>query len=180
MDEKLIRSIFASLLDVSFSHTGGIISVVQDISQLTISNNDENPILNSCDYLKNFKTLAQIEDEIKQSKAGDNISGDVLKKEIRKRVLKRQVIQTLVGDNNFINLDRKLRCELISMDGACVLNTSGNICAFGAIIKNDSGSSGGGRGAAARKLSRYGFAIKISTDGYIELFLQGQLVYSIK
>ena len=80
----------------------------------------------------------------------------------------------------FMQLDRKLRCELISLDGALILNKDGKICACGAIIKNDSGSTGGARGAASQKLSRYGFAVKISTDGYIELYINGKKVYSIK
>lgn len=53
--------------------------------------------------------------------------------------------------------------------------------AFGAIIQNNSGSSGGGRGAAASRLSDFdGFATKISTDGYIELYRKGEVCYQIK
>lgn len=67
------------------------------------------------------------------------------------------------------------------MDGACIIDYSGNDCAIGAIIRNDSGSSGGGRSAAAKKLSKFdGFAVKISTDGYIELFINYYPVYAIK
>lgn len=51
---------------------------------------------------------------------------------------------------------------------------------FGAIIKNNSGSSGGGRGAAAKKLSQFGFAVKISTDGYIEMYVDGVEIYAVK
>ena len=69
---------------------------------------------------------------------------------------------------------------VIELDGACIIDMSGNVCACGAIIKNDSGSTGGGRGAASKKLSRYGFAIKISTDGYIELYIDGNQKYAIK
>ena len=36
------------------------------------------------------------------------------------------------------------------------------------------------RGGSEKKLSNYGFAIKISTDGYIELFVNGELTYAIK
>lgn len=66
------------------------------------------------------------------------------------------------------------------VDGACIIDIKGNVCACGAIIKNDSGSTGGGRGAASKKLSEYGFSIKISTDGYIELYINRNLKYSIK
>lgn len=66
------------------------------------------------------------------------------------------------------------------MDGAAILNFDGSIISFGAIIQNDSGSYGGGRGAAAKKLSKYGFAIKISTDGYVEVYINERIKYRIK
>lgn len=88
---------------------------------------------------------------------------------------------SLVAGREFSNIDRKLRAELISMDGACILNLDGHVCSAGAIIRNDSGSSGGGRSAAARKLSRNrGMAVKVSTDGYIELFINYSHIYAIK
>ena len=180
VSDKLIRSIFASVLDVSFAHTGGIISIVSDTNKLTECAGNDYPILNSCDYLLTKKTDDQIKSDIASSKKDSGLKDSVVEKEIKKRMLKRKVIKTLVNSKTFEFLDRKLRCELISMDGACILDASGNICSFGAIIKNDSGSSGGGRGAAAKKLSNYGFAIKISTDGYIELFVNGELTYAIK
>lgn len=91
------------------------------------------------------------------------------------------MLSLLVDERSFTDLDRKLRTEIISMDGACILNAVGKVCAVGAIIRNDSGSSGGGRSAAAKKLSVYdGFAVKISTDGYIELFVNYEPVLSVK
>ena len=69
---------------------------------------------------------------------------------------------------------------MIALDGACILDCKGGVYSFGAIIRNESGSSGGGRGAAAKKLSSYGMAIKISTDGYIEVYVNRELVYEIK
>ena len=50
------------------------------------------------------------------------------------------------------------------------LDSDGYIVAVGAIIKINAGSSGGGRLAAAKQLSEYGVAIKISADGTIEGF----------
>ena len=82
---------------------------------------------------------------------------------------------------NFIKIDKKLKAELIGLDGACIMDLSGEIIAFGAIIENDAGSSGGGRGAAAKKLSNFnGFSIKISTDGYIEVYVNYKKIYVIK
>lgn len=169
LQDSLLKEIFASMLDVSFSHTGGIISVVSDIDKIVT----EDQILSVSDYLLNGKKDEEIENELREN-------GETRENEIRKRILKRGVIKDFIGERDFMHLDRKLRCELISLDGACILNKQGKICSCGAIIKNDSGSSGGGRGAASKKLSAYGFSIKISTDGYIELYIDRELKYAIK
>lgn len=66
------------------------------------------------------------------------------------------------------------------MDGATIIDVKGNILAVGAIIQNESGSYGGGRGSAAKLLSNYGLAIKISTDGYIEVYENKKIKYRIK
>ena len=83
--------------------------------------------------------------------------------------IKRQVLNLLIAGKAFPDLDRKLRSELTAMDGACILSADGTAVAFGAIIRSDPESSGGARGAACRTLSHYGMAIKISTDGYVEM-----------
>ncbi len=171
IEEELIQSIYASTLDVSFSHTGGIISIVTDIEKLTENGNDNYPILNETDNLLSSSNIDDIYKKLKNS---------LKEKELRKRLLKKNVLSCLVKDNTFSKIDRKLRSELISLDGACIMDINGNVCSFGAIIKNNSGSSGGGRGAASKKLSDYGMAIKISTDGYVELYIQSSLKYTIK
>lgn len=172
--DGLLEEIFASMLDVSFAHSGGIIAVVNDRKSLINSRKKETPILSEIDDLLSESSLEEIAKKLGRQKKRYN------KKEVRKRMLKRNVIASLVKNKDFIHLDRKLRCELISLDGACILDTEGNVCSFGAIVKSDSGSTEGGRGAAARKLSHNGFAIKISTDGYIELYINGKVEYSIK
>ena len=176
--EKIFKEVYASTLDVSFSHTGGIISVVysKNAERIFKSNDNSDSIINICDNLKDRLLLGEIEKEMTNSKKGKGVS----KQEIFKRLLKRRVILALIEEKTFDQIDRKLRTELISMDGACILDENRNVCAFGAIIQNESGSSGGGRSAAARKLSQFGMAVKISTDGYIELFIDGEAVYAIK
>lgn len=172
--DDLVQQIYASVLDVSFAHTGGIIAVVADISKLTTKTNT---VLNMCDNLLDTHTPDEIESELK----GLGTNRELSSTEIQKRLLKRKTIRALINDKKFADLDRKLRTELISMDGACILNFDGDVCAVGAIICNDSGSSGGGRSAAAKKLSKYGgMAVKISTDGYIEVFANYLPVYAIK
>ena len=142
--KTLIEQIYASVLDVSFAHTGGIIAVVSDESELL---EKDNPVLSPCDYLLDRRSLSEIEGEMLTLAAYKHLSD----KEIKKRILKRIVLSQLVAGRKFSNLDRKLRTEIISMDGACILNAVGEVCAVGAIIRNDSGSSGGGRSAAAKK-----------------------------
>ena len=164
---EMLKSVYASVLDVSFSHTGGIIAIVQPgcIDELMKGK-----------ILSPFDNLYISEDEAKSlaSQLGQSLPSS--EKTIRYKLLKQ-----LIAGHNFRTLDRKLRCELIALDGACIIDArQGTIYSFGAIIQNDSGSATGGRSAAAKKLSRYGIAIKISTDGYIDVFVNEELVYSVK
>lgn len=184
ISDELLANIYASTLDVSFSHSGGIISVVKDVESITKSDSDGYPILHRCDFLLDKISFEGLTNYFKEKNDEYEKNGQshlkVKSYDIDKRILKRRVLQVLVADKTFEQMDRKLRSELIALDGACILNSKGEICSFGAIIKNDSGSSGGGRGAAAKKLSRFGMAIKISTDGYIELYIDGNIKYAIK
>lgn len=178
-DTQLIESVFASVLDISFSHAGGIIALVDTPwGYRKGANLSESGILNPCDDLQNRKTDEEIyRDLLKRINAGNM---KAKKEEANKRMLKRNVIKSLVAEKKFDKIDRKLRSELMALDGACILNCSGDVHSFGAIIQNDCGSSGGGRGAAASKLSAYGMAVKISTDGYIELYIDESVEYAIK
>jgi len=68
-------------------------------------------------------------------------------------------------ESSFQALSRRRRLELLSMDGATLLEQSGRIVAAGAIVKVPGGSPGGGRTAAAHAISEYGVGIKVSQDG---------------
>ena len=161
--ESLLENVFASVLDVSFSHAGGIIAVVggEWVGSVAVQESEEVPILASSDDLLNPEY--DREDHTEDFRA-----------------LKRCVIKELVKEKSFGEMDRKLRGELLGLDGACILTYDGRVQSFGAIIQNDKGSDGGGRSAAAKKLSQYGMSVKISTDGYIEVYTGKKLVYSIK
>lgn len=178
--EKLISSVYSSVLDVSFSHTGGIISIVGPAWNPKDGNNK--PV----DQVLNFADNLRLSEEIIEKREGSANNGNSCdisnerEHDIQKRTLKRKVIRNLVQDKKFTSLDRKLRSELIALDGACILDCDGNIYSFGAIIQNDSGSTGGARAAAAKKLSQYGMAVKVSTDGYIELYVNSVPVYVVK
>lgn len=80
----------------------------------------------------------------------------------------------MVAGGPFHKLDRRLRLDLMRMDGATVLDHHGRVLASGAIVKIAPGSTGGGRQAAARQLgSELGVGIKVSQDGPIKVFKWG-------
>ena len=202
----VLNAIYATSLDVSFAHSGGIIAVTKDASDLIkdnkleklksdyesiktdwISDKISNPmsftkyfnnkisnfsIIDYIDYLP-FGNLDKLYDTYSEYYKND-------KSNYEKRMIKRKMLQNLINNEPFYRLDRKLRTELVSMDGATIIDYKGNIISVGAIIQNDSGSYGGGRGAAAKKLSNFGIAIKISTDGYIEVYKKEKIIYKIK
>lgn len=178
LSDALISNVYASVLDVSFAHTGGIISIVgPDWDPPGAKNKPVNTILNPSDNLlrkRNYTT-----NNNPSLTAAEGVEARE-QKETYKKWLHRTMLKNLIGTSKFTELSRKLRSELIAMDGACILALNGNIYSFGAIIQYDSGSTSGGRAAAAKKLSEYGMAVKISTDGYIELYVRSNLVYEVK
>lgn len=183
IENKIIDEIYSTALDVSFSHTGGIIALVPNAKKLFSEKNIE--IIDRCDYISSTDSLKDLENYLIQKNKNkdllEQLSEQGLRKEINKKLLKRIVLQKILNNTyDFLKINRKLRNELVSLDGACVIDNIGQVYSFGAIIQNESGSFGGGRGAAAKKLSEYGMAIKISTDGYIEVFVNQNKVYVIK
>ncbi len=84
--------------------------------------------------------------------------------------LKAKALDLLIAGRPFPELDRRFRMELLSIDGALVIDHQGRVLAAGAIIKIPGGSTGGGRLAAARVLASLGLGIKVSQDGSIDCF----------
>ncbi len=84
--------------------------------------------------------------------------------------LKARVVARTISDQPFQQLDRRLRQELVAIDGATVIDHHGNLLALGAILQIPGGSEGGGRLAAAEALSTKGMGIKISQDGGIRCY----------
>lgn len=206
---KLLNSIYSTVLDISFAHSGGIIAVVNDDDDDTkwgkaIAIDNENPLVSQIDLFNNIdcshsnyiydhisnlyeNEISKINSQYESNETSDqSINDEYFKKEaikdLKKRLNKKRfLLEILNKENKFQNVDRKLRAELSGLDGAIIINFEGEILGCGAIIANTAGSSGGGRGSAARTLSNYGgFAIKISTDGYVEIFHKGARIYSIK
>lgn len=76
----------------------------------------------------------------------------------------------ILSGKKFHELDRRLRADLLGIDGATIVDHDGKILCIGAIIEIEAGSSGGGRLAAARTLGRYGVSMKVSMDSTITGF----------
>lgn len=87
---------------------------------------------------------------------------------------KAKAISKIVNHRPFHQLDRRLRQELLSIDGATLMNYKGDILVVGSILKIPGGSTGGGRLAAAKALGEYGLGIKVSQDGGIRGYQNGQ------
>nr|WP_320048551.1 hypothetical protein [uncultured Desulfuromonas sp.] len=70
--------------------------------------------------------------------------------------------------------------RILSSDGLTVINRKGKLLDTGVIIDTSKAGdlvTGGGRTTAATAASHYGRVIKVSEDGPIELFHNGQLIY---
>jgi hypothetical protein len=102
-----------------------------------------------------------------KAKINQVIQSDDLITEGRKT--RTRLLSRVIG-MGFDQLDRRLRQELLAMDGATILLSDGTVITAGAIVQIPGGSSGGGRRAAAVELSKLGLGIKISSDGPITGF----------
>ena len=167
--EELRRAIYLSALDTSFARNGGCL--------VHVNNNDKYNVLkhiSSADILFKEGYDFKMQESINQSffRTGDVQESykpydEFLKEE---RCNKSATLIKIINGRKFQELSRKLRQELMAIDGATIIDYEGNIMAVGAIIKIEAGSTGGGRLAAAKTLSNYGVSMKISNDGRIEGF----------
>jgi hypothetical protein len=92
----------------------------------------------------------------------------------REESVKAKAIARMIENQQFHKLDRRLRQELVAVDGATVLSHDGDILAVGAILKIPGGSTSGGRLAAAKALSALGLGVKVSQDGGIVGYRPGR------
>ncbi len=155
---NFIDQIYLTVLDVSFAHTGGCLAITHYDKFDEYKNAIEKDLLD-IDLMDN-------DDDDDELKAQKN------KIRQRKKVIK-NLLEIHPFSNTykeFFNITRKLRQELLGLDGATIVNTNGKLLAAGAIVSIDGGSENGGRTAATKQLAKYGFAIKISEDGYIQCY----------
>lgn len=143
------KEIYCTLLDVSFSHTGGCLALLLP-----------NPQTNLNKVIKERFDLSII------GQAPDGIS-----KESQEKIeILKYLLSDVRGVRSFFDVEKPLRREILGLDGATVVSLDGSFYCAGSIVSVPSGSSGGGRTAAAKKLAELGVGIKISEDGYIEAY----------
>lgn len=147
-----IKSIYCTLLDVSFAHTGGCLAIVHPDKADSL--NDEKIVSERLDLYSAGSPIAGMSAESKE------------KAEVLSYLLRYSEQQL----QSFFELDKPLRREILSLDGATVVSLNGSFYCAGSIVSVPSGSSSGGRSAAAKQLAKYGVGIKISEDGYIEAY----------
>lgn len=168
MADRTRKAIYLSALDVSFAKTGGCVVHLDKSSESTFLSS-----INEADIL--MENYYKIKQEQKQPRLDDEelkIEEVVPYSEFiaSERCGKVANIRSMVSGRKFSDLSRKLRQELLSVDGATVIDNDGDIVAVGAIIMIENGSFSGGRLAAAKTLSKYGVSLKISEDGQIQGF----------
>ena len=89
----------------------------------------------------------------------------------------------LVGGRRRGRIRRAVTVELASLDGAIVLSNRGQILAYAAVLEPERrgriAREEGSRTKAAIGASKYGLAIKISSDGDISAFFNGRKLISV-
>lgn len=147
-----IRSIYCTMLDVSFSHTGGCLALVHP---------DKDEALTKGKIVVDRFDLYAAGDKPENMKAENKEKAEIIS------YLLQQPQHTI---RSFFEIEKPLRREILSLDGATVVSLNGLFYCAGSIVAVSGGSSGGGRTAAAKQLAKFGVGIKISEDGYIEAY----------
>ncbi len=183
--KEVRRSIYLSALDCSFNYTGGIlICLNKDMAEKAL------PYINAKDMLdqKYYEIKKQI--ELDESTKLYNIAHQFETKKnydlsyekflLLNHCVKTTMLRQIIQGRKFQDIGRKLREEMVAMDGACIIDYDGTIIAVGAILKIDAGSNAGGRLAAASNLAKYGVSIKISQDGQMQGFCKERKIFKSK
>ena len=95
-----------------------------------------------------------------------------------RRSIPDQEFDEVVREHHIQSLPRVVTAELASLDGAIVLDNSGRIRAYGAVLKPRKlgrlRGTEGSRTKAAIGASNYGLAVKVSSDGDITVYHGGE------
>ncbi|PSQ98444.1 MAG: hypothetical protein BRD48_07300, partial [Bacteroidetes bacterium QS_9_68_14] len=88
-------------------------------------------------------------------------------------------LHRLLPAGNILDLSRPTLALLAGIDGATVVDPEGHLISYGAIVESMQGRSEGARTAAARTLSAHGLVIKVSEDGPVQIFENGEPVLTV-
>lgn len=180
--KEIRKSLYFTSLDVAFSGTGGcLVYLNKEFTEQALGHIDIDDIL--CE--KHYEIKKQQLSEAPKRKAKAENFVDVSKLSYEEYVenyekTKTSALKATIAGRKFHELNRKLREELASIDGATVVDWDGTIIACGAIIRIDAGSTGGGRLAATKTLGRYGVAVKISQDGTMQAYMCDKKTKNVK
>ena len=164
------KAIYLSALDVSYARTGGcVVHLDKDQDENVLKHIDESDLLLENYYIKKCEQKNKL--SFFTEGEGDAPEIEPYQEFIKQaKCVKTANLIKVINGRKFYELDRKLRQELLSVDGATIINNDGEILAVGAIILIETGGFSGGRLAASKTLSKYGVALKISADGQIQGF----------
>ena len=98
--------------------------------------------------------------------------------------LAKRGLHYLARGRSVVDLDSTVLEAFAGLDGAIVTDQSGRLLAFGAILRHDVSASletiaEGARTTAALVASRHGPVLKVSEDGIVSCFLDGQRVWDL-
>jgi len=170
------RSIYMTALDCSFNYSGGILVYLKkDMTEDALVHIGSKDILTEEHFeLKKETVLANASEneDVKRIMQVTNYYAGTFSDFLeRNNCVKTIALRKMIAGKKFYELNRKMREDLVALDGATIVDYDGTIITAGAILKIDAGSAGGGgRLAATMSLARYGVTIKISQDGMMQGF----------
>jgi hypothetical protein len=152
---KLAEWLFTIALNMAEDRRGGLFVILDDAQMA-------NRILSSSDLLS------------EQNSSADDF-----------KLGSKDQLHYLLRNKRVLDLASTVLETLARIDGAIVLDREANLLAFGAILRHPLGieerthPTEGGRATAAIVASRFGNVLKISEDGLISYFRQGQRVWEM-
>jgi hypothetical protein len=160
-DERVARVLYQSALDLAEARQGGLLVVLNDPAQ-------------AVGRLVAPHDLLSAEPDLGPPAA--LTPGDPLAK---------RALHYLARGRSVLTLDPPVLEALGGLDGALVVDQTGAIVAFGAILRHDAAflpatfAAEGARTTAAVVASRFGSVLKVSEDGVVSCFLDGQRVWDL-
>lgn len=180
--KEIRKSIYFTALDVSFAGTGGCIAYLNkgEIEQ-ALTHIDIDDILTEKHFDLKRSQLAETTKRRGKNASAIDFANITYAEYVEKyEKTKTSCLKQTIAGRKFHELNRKLREELSSVDGAVIVDYDGTIVACGAIVRIEAGSMGGGRLAATSTLAKYGVAVKISQDGIMQAFMADKKTKKVK